>query len=124
MLEQKRDIVAHESYLARRVGELFRLECAGCLARRPAEVVRRLLDRRGELIDALIRADAARRNLQIPISPELKRTVEMLWQEVGMARREADARLDALRDSLAIALGDGIPSGVRGVASGRILGQG
>jgi hypothetical protein len=124
MPDRQRDIVAHERYLAHRVGRLFRLECAGCLSRRRADVARRLLDRRGELIDSLIRADHARRNLQIPISAELKLAIEALWREVGAARSKADARLEGLRDNLAMALGEGIPSGVRGMAAGRILGRG
>jgi hypothetical protein len=123
MAHIERDIVVHESYLARRVGRLFRYERAGRLSRRQ-ELAQRLSRRRGELIDALIRTDAARRNLQIPISPELRNAVEALWLETGGARRDADARLDRLRADLLMARGDGIPSGVRGVAGGRVIGRG
>jgi hypothetical protein len=123
MAEIERDIVVHESHLARRIGRLFRSERAGRPARRQ-ELAQRLFRRRGELIDALIRTDAARRDLQIPLSPELASAIEALWHETGGARRDADARLDRLRADLLMARGDGIPSGVRGGAGGRIIGRG
>lgn len=124
MAENERDIVAHESYLARRIVRLFRIERVGRLSRRSHELMQRLLDRRGELIDALVRIDAARRQLRLPVSPELQQAAERLWQESGDARRAADARLDQLHTDLLIARGHGIPSGIRGSATGRILGRG
>ncbi len=124
MVDNKRDIVAHESYLARRIGWLFRIERLGRLGRRSHELMERLLDRRGELIDALARTDAARRQLLLPVSPELQQAAEALWRESGAARRAADARLDRLHADLLIARGHGIPSGIRGSATGRILGRG
>lgn len=124
MARTEPDIVARESQLARRVGRLFRFECAGRLARYSSDIERRLQDRRGELIETLIRTDRARRDSQIPISAELQRAAEALWQEIGAARRATDVRLEQLRANLAIALGDGASSGVRNSATGRILGQG
>jgi hypothetical protein len=124
MPDNERDILAHEGHLARRVGRLFRMERVGRLIGRSEELTRRLRDRRGELIDALIRTDAARRHLGIPISPELQRAIEALWRESGDTKRDADARLDRLRADLLMARGDGIPSGIRGGAGGRIIAQG
>lgn len=119
-----RDIVIHETYLARRVALLFRLERAPALTRRSASLGARLRQRRGELIDALMRADAARQTLRLPVTPALRDAAEELWREVAAARRDADARLDLLRADLLRARGDGVPSGVRNAASGRILASG
>jgi hypothetical protein len=124
MPDRERDIVAHESHLARRIARLFRMERVGRLIGRSQELTQRLRDRRGELIDALMRTDAARRNLRILISPELQRAVEALWRESGDAKRDADARLDRLRADLLMARGEGIPSGIRGSAAGRIIARG
>lgn len=120
----ERDIVTHESLLARRIGFLFRLEHVPALARRPASLAQRLRQRRGELIETLMRADAARRALHLPVSAELQQAVEMLWREAGAARRDADARLDLLRADLLRARGDGVPSGVRNTAQGRVIATG
>ncbi|HEY7992350.1 MAG TPA: hypothetical protein VID77_13255 [Stellaceae bacterium] len=120
----ERDIVTHESLLARRIGFLFRLEHVPALARRPASLAQRLRQRRGELIETLMRADAARRALHLPVSAELQQAVEMLWREAGAARRDADARLDLLRADLLRARGDGVPSGVRNAAQGRVIATG
>lgn len=124
MPASERDIVAHESLLARRVGRLFRVERAGRLAERAPDLAQRLLDRRHELIDALIRTDTARRNLKIPISPELQHAAEGLWREAGEMRRVADMRLDRLRADLLLARGDGIPTGIRGLSNSRVIGRG
>jgi len=124
MADGERDIVAHESHLARRVAFLFGLERAPAMTRRPAALARRLRQRRGELIDALMRADAARRSLRLPETPELMRAVEALSRASAAAQREMDSRLDLLRADLLRARGDGVPSGVRGAASGRILATG
>lgn len=118
------DIVTYESHLARRIGWLFRVEWTGVLMRRPPELERRLRDRRGELIDALIRADTTRRSRKIPISPELQSAAEALWRESGLARRAADARLDQLRTGLAMTFGIGVSSGIRGTATGQIIARG
>ncbi|MGH6980011.1 MAG: hypothetical protein ACREFC_02280, partial [Stellaceae bacterium] len=115
----ERDIVAHESRLARRIGFLFGIERAGQLARRAPRLAQGLLRRRGELIEALMRADAARLALRLPVSAELRQAVETLWREAGATRRETDARLDDLRADLLRARGDGVPSGVRSAAAGR-----
>jgi hypothetical protein len=123
MAEGERDIVAHESLLARRVGRLFRVERNGQLARRRHELGEHLLRRRGELIEALIRTDAARRALKIPITGELQRAAETLWRETAQSWRSADTRLQQLRADLLMARGEGTPSGVRGTAAGRIIGR-
>jgi hypothetical protein len=119
-----RDIVAYETDLARRLDRLFRGERNGRLARRPPMAAERLLERRGQLIAALIRADATRRALLLPVSADLSRAAEALWRETGLARRCADARLDQLRADLLMSRGEGIPSGIRGVADRRVIGWG
>ncbi|HEY5208119.1 MAG TPA: hypothetical protein VIJ42_01620 [Stellaceae bacterium] len=123
MAEGGRDIVAHEALLARRLVRLFRIERSGQLSRRPRDLVARLLQRRGELIDALIRTDAARRGLKIPITVELQRAAEALWRETTQSWRSTDARLQQLRADLLMARGEGIPSGIRGHAGGRVIGR-
>jgi hypothetical protein len=124
MAETDRNIVAHENYLLRRLSRLFRAEREGRLSGRRNGVGERLVRRRGDLIEALLRTDAARRALRLPISPELRRAAASLAAEAAQSRHTADARLQQLRDDLLIARGDGIPTGIRGAAGGRIIGRG
>jgi hypothetical protein len=119
-----RDLVSHESRLARRLERLFRLERRGALARRPRSLAARLTLRRGDLVTALIRADAMRQALKLPVSPALDTAMAALAGEVDLARGSADARLDRLAAELRIARGEGIASGLRDTGGGRLIGQG
>jgi hypothetical protein len=123
MSRSERDVVAHEVLLARRLGRLFRYEHADSATSRP-DLMNQLRARRGDLIDALVRADAARRHLDMPVTPLLQDAMRALWHDIDAARRDADVRLDRLRTELLLARGAGIPSGIRGAAAGRLLGRG
>jgi hypothetical protein len=123
MADGDRNIVAHESHLARRLGRLFRAEREGRLSGRRSGLAERLVRRRGELIEALLRTDAARRALHLPISLDLQRATEALGHETAQSLHTADARLQQLRDDLLMSRGDGIPTGIRG-SGGRIIGRG
>lgn len=123
MSRNERDIIAHEVRLARRIGRLFRCE-QGVGSTRSPGLMDRLRARRGELIDALMSADSARRQRQMPIAPHLEEAMRALWREVDCARRDADRRLDWLRTELLLARGEGMSTGIRGSAGGRVLGSG
>lgn len=123
MSRSEHDIVSQEVFLARRVGRLFRCERA-VAATRPPELMNRLRLRRGDLIDALVRADETRRHLNVPATPPLQDAMRSLWCDIDSARRHADNRLDRLRMELRLARGEGMRSGVRGSAGGRMLGRG
>jgi hypothetical protein len=124
MTDADRAIVAHESHLARRLGRLFRAERQGRLSGRRRGLAGGLVRRRGELIEALIGTDAARRARRLPISPELRRAAEALAREAALSHDRADVRLRQLRDDLLMARGQGIPTGIRGAAAGRLIGKG
>jgi hypothetical protein len=125
MIETDRTILAHESHLARRLGRLFRAERQGRFSDRPRGLAERLVRRRGELIEALVRTDAARRALDLPISPDLRQAAEALARETAQSIHAADGRLQQLREDLLRSRGDGIPTGIRGSAGGgRIIGRG
>jgi hypothetical protein len=118
------DILAQERRLARRVERLFRLERRGAMPRRSRDLAGRLAGRRGDLVTALMRADAARRALDLPVSPELRAALEALWRETGRARDSADTRLRQLAAELRLARGDGTASGVRHSVDSRLIGTG
>jgi hypothetical protein len=123
MSQDERDIVGYEAVLARRIGRLFRYERTATMTRRP-DLMNRLHARRGDLIEALMRADATRRHLRLAITPLLHGALRALWFDIAGARQEADDRLDGLRKELQLARGEGIRSGIRGSAGGRVLGRG
>lgn len=107
-----------------RLIRLFRAERSGRFARRSPETVRRLIDRRGGLIQALLRMDARRRSLAPRIPGELGLAMGALALEVGQAERcclDHLARLDA---ELRQARSEGQTTGLRGNAGGRLLGRG
>jgi hypothetical protein len=118
-----RDIRTHEAHLARRLGRLFRIERSGRLQQRGADVTARLQVRRGELIAALMRTEATRRQLRLATTPALHQALAALWHETGAMHRVADRRLQQSRSELLLARGEGIPSGIRGTLAGRLLGQ-
>lgn len=119
-----RDIVSHETRLAQRVTRLFRLERRGAFARRSRDLTARLATRRGDLIAALMRTDAMRRTLKLPISPALDAAMAALAEEVGRARDSADARLRQLEAELRMVRGEGVQSGLRDSTAGRLIGKG
>ena len=118
------DLVRREMQIAHRLVRLFRVERSGRLMRRPAATARRLIDRRGHLIEELTRLEEQRRLLAPSVSDSLDAVMSALAQEADRGEQrcleflaEIGARLSALR-------GEGTASGLRGHAGGQLLGRG
>jgi hypothetical protein len=118
------ELMRKEILVARRLARLFRLESSGHLRRWPAETARRLIDRRGYLIDELTRLEERRRSLAPWVPVELELTMGVLTREVTRGEQrcleflaEIGARLSQLR-------GGGAATGLRDGADGRLLGRG
>lgn len=118
------NIAAVESRLARRVCRLFQMDRTGVLARRGANLAGRLRDRRGQLIALLIQTDKTRRNLEIPISPELQHAAEALWRETNSLHDGVQAELERLQIDLSLVRGAGRPTGIRNATAGRVIARG
>jgi hypothetical protein len=110
--------------MARRVARLFRLERSGHLRRQPVEIARRLIDRRGRLIEELAQLEEKRRSFAPWVPAELGLTMGALAREVECGEQrclefvaEIGARLSQLR-------GEGAATGLRDGADGRLLGRG
>jgi hypothetical protein len=121
MIEAVPDLEARERRLARRLSRLFRIERAGGFDRRSAATVRRLIDRRGALIDALIALERRRGSGR---SVALHQAMAELSREVRQAREQAEARIADLRVELGLRRGAGPPTGLRSGTSGRLIGWG
>ncbi len=118
------DLMTRESRAARRLGRLFRIERAGGVDRLSAEIIRRMVDRRGALFDELRRLETARR-VRIPVpSPELAAALGDLAREVGQSLPLAETRVERLGAELRLSRGEGVATGLRASADGRLLGQG
>jgi hypothetical protein len=124
MTDNAHELTTRESRLARRLRRLFHIERAGGFERRPAEIVWRLIGRRGQLVDELIRLDAARRTLAAPTTAALDVAIGKLAHEVREAHARCAARIEAIDDELAQRRAAGGTTGLRDGASGRLLGQG
>jgi hypothetical protein len=122
--DEETELIGREVQAARRLVRLFRVERSGRFARRSAETVRRLVERRGQVIDELLRLDAQRRQVAHRKADELGLTMRVLAREVeaGELRcRELLARLDVELRQLH---GDGALTGLRDGTGGRLLGHG
>lgn len=124
MSSEETALLRQEIAHARRLARLFRIERSGRLARRPAETARRLVDRRGDLIDRLLRLDAQRRSRMPWSSVELELAMGSLRLEVDRAEQSCLALLARLGAELGRLRGTGPASGVRGDAGGLLLGRG
>jgi hypothetical protein len=118
------DIAVRESRLARRLGRLFRVERRGGFARRPPELAGHFLRRRGALIDELIATEVQRRAQAVPSSTELRQAAEALGREIRESRVSVDARIEQLETELRAARGEGMTTGMRNGAAGRVIGHG
>ena len=118
------NLTERESRVARRLYRLFRIERAGGFERRPIEIARQLIDRRGRLIDELIRLDAERRSLVGPDTVALDAALGKLAREVYEAQARCTTRIEAIGDELARRRSAGGVTGLRGGTAGRLLGQG
>jgi len=118
------ELALRESRAAGRLGRLFRIERAGRFARRPVEIVWRLIGRRARLVDELMRLDAARRLLAAPIPAELDAAIGELAREVDQSRALCVARVGTLGGELERRRGAGTATGLRDRGDGRLLGSG
>ena len=117
------DLVIRETRTIRRIGRLFRLERAGRFERRPMETIRRLIARRGRLVEELTEMETRRRLLGGPLPPELGAALDELANEVGATRQSCEARIDGLDAELRRRRGEGTATGLRG-GGGLLLGRG
>ncbi|HWD58906.1 MAG TPA: hypothetical protein VG308_11535 [Stellaceae bacterium] len=117
-------LMTREYRAARRLARLFRIERAGGLARRPPEIAKRLVARRGRLVDELARLEAQRRALAPWTIVELDLAMGALAREVDSAERWCLGRLAELGDELARRRGAGGTTGLRDGAAGQLLGHG
>jgi len=124
MIDHATELNGREDRAARRLARLFRIERSGRFERRPAETVRRLIQRRGRLIDELLRLDARRRSVAPSVPIGLGLTMGLLAQEVERTEQSCLELLARLGAELRQLRGEGIATGLRDSAGGRLLGQG
>ena len=124
MLGEATPLTTKECRVARRLARLFRIEHSGGLARRPKDVVRRMVDRRAHLIDELLRLEECRRSVEPARIPELDGAMRALAREVDCMEQHCLERLAAIGEELRRRRGIGTLSGLRDGGSGQLLGQG
>lgn len=124
MSEVPSNLTLREYRLLRRLARLFRIERKGGFARRTAPLAARLIHRRGLLLDQLVAIEIERNDSAAAPSRELRGAVDALAQEIERARRSAETRLAMLRADLRALGGEGIPTGMRNRAAGRVIGRG
>jgi hypothetical protein len=118
------DLDTCERRLARRLSRLFRIERTGGFDRRPAATIRRLIERRGALIDELIALERRRRSGAAAGSAALHRSMAELAGEVRRSRDRAEAHSARLQAELGLRRGRGPATGLRGGTSGTLIGRG
>src|SRR5713101_415810 len=124
MTDPGTDMTIRESRAARRLGRLFKIERAGGFDRRPVATVRRLIERRGALVTELLLLDGIRRSHASPRSAELEQVLGELAREVNLSLHHSETRVERLGTDLRLRRSEGVSTGVRGSASGRLLGRG
>jgi hypothetical protein len=124
MLGEATPLARKECRVARRLARLFRIERSGGLARRPREIARRMVDRRAQLIDELVRLEECRRSLGPSTLPELDIVMGALAREVDCTEQHFLERLAEIGDELRRRRGIGIRTGLRDGTSGQLLGRG
>jgi len=110
-----------ESRMARRLSRLLRIERAGGFERHAAPTVRRLITRRGGLIEQLIASHARHRSAH---PTGLDAALIDLAYEVRQSQQFAAIRLQRLEAELRLRRGDGPATGIREGAGGHLLGSG
>ena len=124
MADAASDLAIAEYRMARRLARLFRIERTGPMARRPRDVADRLIDRRGTLIERLMRLEYERRAAALRPLPELDAAMSALAAEIDGAERFCLDRLAVLDAELARRRGRGTATGLRDGVAGQLLGQG
>ena len=124
MLADETTLMRQEIRTARRLARLFRAERTGRLGRRPSETARRFVERRGALIDELVRLEAQRRSLAPWTPTELDLAIGALRLEVDRAEQFCLALLAQLGAELGQRRGEGRATGLRAGTGGQLLGRG
>jgi hypothetical protein len=118
------ELMMRQCRVAARLGRLFRSERRGALQRWPDDTVARLVERRGRLVADFLRLENERRTRALPLARDLHAAFATLAREIEDSLRMAEVRAEQLRSELRLLRGEGMPSGVRGNAGGRMLGHG
>ena len=124
MTETKSDLQLRESRTARRLGRLFKIECAGGFDRLPLVTIWRIIERRGALIRELLKLDDLRRSPVSSRSAELDQAIRELARDVKLASRCARNRAEKIDGDLRARRGAGVTTGIRSGPDGRLLGRG
>jgi hypothetical protein len=118
--EKGPESVDRQSRAARRLARLFRIERNGGFERWPAGINRQVIERRGQLVDALL-TDLQAMPVRPP--PPLDRALAELSQEVRWALDPVRMRLQQIGKDLRLSRGEGLPTGIRNSPSGHSLGK-
>jgi hypothetical protein len=124
MIDDATVLMRREHRAARRLARLFRIERSGRLARRPVETARRLVERRGLLVDELLRMEERRRSLAPWTPTELDLAMGALAKEVDRTEQCCLELLAELGAELERRRGGVMATGLRDGATGRLLGHG
>jgi hypothetical protein len=108
--------------LARRLGRLFRIECAGGFDRRPAATVWRIIERRKALIEELARLQTSPGLPALSRPPEPENALRELARDVDRAANRMHCKMAQIEEDLR-ARREGLSTEIRGSTSGRLLGQ-
>jgi hypothetical protein len=123
MPESVSTLILRESRAARRLARLFKIEGGGGFERWPLATIRRLIERRAAIVNALLQMERERRALAAPHSAELDRALTELAREVGSALQRAQRRVDQLDKELQARRGASPHTGIRATGSGQLLGR-
>ena len=124
MIDSATELTQSEIRLVRRLSRLFRCQYSGRLRRRSADAARRLIERRGRLIDELMRMEAKRRSFAQGGHDELDGAMTSLAREVELGKGRCLEVLAELETELTWRRGAGRASGLRDGAAGELLGRG
>jgi hypothetical protein len=124
MSDDAATLVTQEYRVASRLARLFRIERSGRFSGRSSETVRRLIERRGRLVDTLARLDATRRSLVPWKTAELDLAMGELKREVDSTEQCCLELLAELGEELRRRRGVVAATGLRDGACGQLLGHG
>lgn len=108
-----------QSRAVRRLARLFRIERNGGFEHRSAAIGRKLIERRGQLVNELL-TDLQAMPARPP--PPLDRALAELSQEVEWALDRIRTRLQQIGKDLRLSRGEGLPTGIRNSPNGHPLG--
>lgn len=116
--------MAKQCRAARRLARLFRIERSDRFERWPFEARQKLVQRRNEMIDDMLRAEKMWR-AQTGLAPSgLGDALQNLMREIGRLQPIAEARVAALAEQLHPRGGINAASGFRQTGGGQLLGRG